>query len=198
MLSIKGGENATGSNLALDPRLVAGAVYPVPWSMNLRKNRMIVSAGPMGGGGLNVYGALACGKIYTIFLPMKDDGWTMQYCQKPGSDVTPKPASQSTVIQLEAGIVPPEPDMASRYDFQRVSIPPGKANRLIVLKGTLQEDGSIDGLEVYQGVVPQMDEAARIAFSRWKFRPATRSGKPIALEILVGIPPQSASGGDAQ
>jgi hypothetical protein len=159
---------------------------------------MIVSAGPMGGGGLNVYGALACGKIYTIFLPMKDEGWTMQYCQKPGPDANPKPAPQSTVIQLEAGIVPPEPDMASRYDFQRVSVPAGKANKLIVLKGTLQEDGNIDGLEVYQGVVPQMDEAARLAFSRWKFRPAMRGGKPVALEILVGIPPQGAPGGEAQ
>ena len=197
-LSIKGGGNGTGGNLALDPRIVAGTVYPVPWTVNLRKNRMIVSAGPMGGGGLNVYGTLTCGKIYTIFLPMNDEGWTMQYCQKPGPDVNPNPAPQSTVIQLEAGIVPPEPDMASRYDFQRVSVPPGKENKLIVLKGTLQEDGNIDGLEVYQGVVPQMDEAARLAFSRWKFRPAMRAGKPIALEILVGIPPQGESGGAAR
>ncbi|MGD0906287.1 MAG: energy transducer TonB [Candidatus Acidiferrales bacterium] len=197
-LSIKGAANGTGGNLALDPSLVANRVYPVPWSVNLRKNRMIVSAGPMGGGGLNVYGALACGKIYTIFLPMKDDGWTMQYCQKPGPDVNQQPTPQSTVIQLEAGIVPPEPDMASRYDFQRVSVPPGKQNKLIVLKGTLQEDGNIEGLEVYQGVVPQMDEAARLAFSRWKFRPAMRGGKPVALDILVGIPPQGGSGDQAR
>jgi hypothetical protein len=129
---------------------------------------------------------------------MKDEGWTMQYCQKPGPDANSKPAPQSTVIQLEAGIVPPEPDMASRYDFQRVSLPPGKENKLIVLKGTLQEDGNIDGLEVYQGVVPQMDEAARLAFSRWKFRPAMRGGKPVALDILIGIPPQGATAGEAQ
>jgi outer membrane biosynthesis protein TonB len=34
-----------------------------------------------------------------------------------------------------------------------------------------------------------MDEAARLAFSRWKFKPAMRAGKPVAIELLVGIPP---------
>jgi hypothetical protein len=84
--------------------------------------------------------------------------------------------------------------MASRYDFQRVPVPPGRANKQIVLKGTLRDDGSIENLEIYQGVVSQMDEAARLAFSRWKFRPAMRLGKPVALDILIGIPPESASG----
>jgi hypothetical protein len=39
-----------------------------------------------------------------------------------------------------------------------------------------------------------MDEAARLAFSRWKFRPAMRSGKPVALEVLVGISPDATPG----
>jgi Gram-negative bacterial TonB protein C-terminal len=42
---------------------------------------------------------------------------------------------------------------------------------------------------VYQGVAPEMDEAARIAFSRWHFQPAMRDGKPVEVDILVGIPP---------
>ena len=191
-ISIKGTGNSIGGNAMLDPHFVAKMIYPVPVSLasKVRKNRMIVSAGPMGGGGLNVYGALSCGKIYTIFLPMTGPSWTMQYCQKSSLADAPKPDRKSNVIQLEAALVPPDPDMESRYDFQRMSVPLGKAQKLIVLKGILQEDGSIDGLEVYQGIVPQMDEAARLAFSRWKFKPAMRAGKPVALEILVGIPPE--------
>jgi TonB family protein len=69
---------------------------------------------------------------------------------------------------------------------------------LIVLKGTLREDGTVDGLEIYQGIVPQMDEAARLAFSRWKFKPAMRAGKPVAIELLVGIPPETVPGGESQ
>jgi TonB family protein len=62
---------------------------------------------------------------------------------------------------------------------------------MIVLKGMLKEDGTVGDLTIYQSVVPAMDEAARIAFSRWKFRPATRDGKPVGVEILVGIPSEA-------
>jgi len=200
-LSIKGsGTSVGGSTALLDPRIEAKMVYPVPMAIgaNFRKNRMIVSSGPMGGGGLDVYGALTCGKIYTIFLPMNGASWTMQYCPKTVSVEAPKTETYASVIHLEPGLVPPDPDMESRYDFKRLPMPPGKAQKLIVLKGSLLEDGSIANLEIYQSIVSQMDEAARIAFGRWKFKPAMRAGKPIALDILVGIPPEGGSVSDSK
>ena len=115
----------------------------------------------------------------------------MQYCQRSDTAENLKPQSNSSVIHLEEGLVPPDVEMESRYDFKRVSLPPGKDQKLIVLKGTLKEDGSVDDLVVYQGLVPTMDEAARVAFSRWKFKPAMRAGKPVALELLIGIPPEN-------
>ena len=197
-LSIKGAAGSASGGGALDPRFVANMVYPVPWSLSV-KLQMIVSAGPMGGGGLSVYGALPCGKIFTIFLPMNEKSWTMQYCPKTNSSAeTSKADPPSTVIHLEAGLIPPDPDLESRFDFKRVSVPPGKTHKLIVLKGTLREDGSVDGVEVYQGVVPQMDEAARLAFSHWKFKPAMRAGKPVALELLVGIPTDAVTTGESR
>jgi hypothetical protein len=147
----------------------------------------VISSGPTGGGGLNVYGALTCGKIYTIFLPMSGMNWTMQYCQKRVGDA-PKVDPNATTVRLEQGLVPPDPDLDSRYDFKRLPVPPGMDSKLIVLKGTLQEDGSVGDLQVYQGIVPQMDEAARVAFGRWKFKPAMRGGKAVPLDVLVGIP----------
>jgi hypothetical protein len=199
-ISIKGTGNSVGGNAAFDPRIEAKMVYPVLGALGTktRRNGLIVSAGPMGGGGLNAYGALSCEKIYTIFLPMAGAGWTMQYCQKSGSTDAPKADPNSRVIRLEAALVPPDPDMDSRFDFKRVPVPPGKAEKLIELKGTMLEDGSIEGLEVYQGIAPQMDEAALIAFSRWKFKPAMRAGKPVTLEILVGIPPANGAAGESQ
>jgi outer membrane biosynthesis protein TonB len=62
---------------------------------------------------------------------------------------------------------------------------------MIVLKGVLGEDGTIGNLEVYQGVLPEMDQAARLALSRWKFKPAMRADKPVSVEILVGIPAEA-------
>jgi hypothetical protein len=182
-LSITGETGANGE--MLDAAIFRDMVYPVPATALLRKNALVVSAGPMGGGGLSVYGALNCGKIYTVFLAMPGKPWTLQFCQ---SGLTPKSASQnrSTVVHMEAGIV--QPDVTTRFDFRRLPVPFEKKNKPIVLKGVIKDDGTVADLKVYQGIVPGMDEAARVAFSRWKFKPAIREGKNIAVDILVGIP----------
>ena len=187
-ISGNGGSEAHG---AMPSALIAAMVYPVPLAVlsKLRKNSLVVSAGPIGGGGLGVYRALNCGKIYTVFLPMPGKNWTMQYCPKADASQKAAPEQPSTVIHMEAPIVPPEPDADSRYDFQRLPVPIEKGSKLIVLRGTLLADGSVYGLEIFQGVVPAMDEAARLAFGKWKFKPPMRSGKPITVDILVGIPP---------
>lgn len=185
-VSVKGAEGSNGSGDLLGKEFVPSMVYPVPSSFTLRKNSLVVAAGPMGGGGLGTYGALHCGKIYSIFLAMPGKNWAMEYCVK--SDVPEKSTSEtrSTVIHLERGLVPP--DAEARFDFRRLPLPPEKAHKMIVLKGTLRDDGSVENIELYQGVLPQMDEAAQVAFSQWKFKPALRDGKPIAVEILVGVP----------
>ena len=109
----------------------------------------------------------------------------MQYCAQPGTEPDAPPQSP-TVAHFGEGIVPPQAD--SKFDFQRSPLPPEKAGKLIILKGLLRADGLIDELEVYQGVSQEMDDNARLAFSQWKFKPALREGKPISVEVLVGIP----------
>jgi hypothetical protein len=182
------GETGSKGEAMLDAAIFRDMVYPVPSTMLLRKNALVVSAGPMGGGGLDVYGALHCGKIYTVFLAMPGKPWTLQFCQ---SGVTPKPASEnrSAVVHMETGIV--QPDVTTRFDFKRLPVPFEKKNKPIVLKGVIKEDGTVSDLKVYQGIVPGMDDAARVAFSRWTFKPAIREGKNIAVDILVGIPTES-------
>lgn len=189
-LSVSGGGSKVEGEGTLGPSGVPlSMVYAVPAALNLRKNALVVSAGPMGGGGLDAYGALPCGKIYTIFLPMPGKSWTLQYCQQadPGPATTAT-NSRSPVVHLQRGLVPP--DVESRFDFRRLPVPAAKARKMIVLKGTLREDGTVANLQIYQGIVHDMDEAARIAFSRWKFKPAMREGKAVSVEILVGIPPE--------
>lgn len=148
---------------------------------------MVVATGPTGGGGLGVYGVLNCGKIFTIFLPMPGKNWTMQYCAKPGAFTASSSAPRSVGIQWNDALVPPEPK--SKFDFRRLPVPADKKNETIVLKGVLRADGSVTQLEVYRGTTPEMNEAAKIAFSRWKFKPALFHGVPVPVELLIGIPP---------
>jgi hypothetical protein len=186
-VSISGSGAGGLSGGALDRALAIGMVYPVMApAITVRKNALVISAGPIGGGALNVYGVLKCGKVYSIFLPMPGKSWSMQYCDK--SAHTPRVAS-SGVIHLDKPLLPPEVELAHRFDFRRIPLPAEKSHRSIILKGVIAVDGTVQHLVVYQGVVPEMDAAARIAFGRWHFQPAMKDGKPVKVEILVGIPP---------
>ena len=201
-LSVNGTGTITGSNTGwvgagtLGPELANSMVFPVLSPMHARKNAFVVSAGPTGGGGLNIYGALHCGKIYTIFLPMPEKSWTLQYCVPSGSMEKPMTGTRSTAVHLDQGLVPP--DVESRFDFRRMPVPPEKARKMIVLKGIIREDGTVENLQVFQSILPEMDAAARLAFSRWKFKPAMRADKPVTVEILVGIPALPAGGQESR
>ena len=186
------GDGASGmlaSNLALS------LVYPVAQPVNaIRRDTMVVSAGSIGGGGLNVYGALNCGKIYSIFLPMPGKTWPLQYCDRSSAQNSTAASAGAGELRLEKPLVPPDVDLNHRYDFKRIAVSAPNVNKSIILKGVIEADGTVQKLIVYQGVSTELDEAARLAFSRWRFKPAMRDGKPVAVDILVGIP--SASGED--
>jgi len=193
MVSIRGSGDSSESLGSLAPEHVASMVFALPKFAGPRHDTLLVAAGPMGGGGLSVYGALRCGKIYTVFLPSNGKGWTLQYCQTLAPGQAP-PASRVTtsVVHMEDPIVPPEAD--ARFDFKRVLLPPEKLHKYIILKGRIGDDGKVADLTVYQGLQPEMDAAAKQAFSQWTFRPATRAGKAISVDILVGIPSDAPKG----
>jgi hypothetical protein len=180
------GSTADASSLS-DSVLPQNMVFAIPASVFPRRNALIVSAGPMGGGGLDIYGALRCGKIYTIFIQMPGPNWTLQFCQAGHQPVT-EARNPSVTVRLEQGLLPPEVEL--RFDFRRLPLPqaPAPVHKLILLKGVIRADGSVDQVQVYRGVLPQMDEAARIAFSRWKFKPAMRENRSVDVEFLLGIP----------
>jgi Gram-negative bacterial TonB protein C-terminal len=162
-------------------------VFALPKILGPRKSTMLVAAGPMGGGGLGVYGALHCGKIYTVFLPAPGKSWTLQYCQTPRPGTEPAPRKTYTsVVRMEEAIVPPEPEL--RFDFKRTPLPFEKQHKYVILQGRIGEDGKVADLVVHQGLSAEMDAAAKQAFSQWTFKPAIRGGKPISIDILVGVP----------
>jgi hypothetical protein len=162
-------------------------VFALPKILGPRKSTMLVAAGPMGGGGLGIYGALKCGKIYTVFLPAPGKNWTLQYCQTPPPGVAAAPRKTYTsVVRMEEAIVPPEAEL--RFDFKRTPLPFEKQHKYVILQGRIGEDGKVADLVVHQGLSPEMDAAAKQAFSQWTFKPAIRGGKPISIDILVGVP----------
>ena len=116
------------SSILADPDPAAvQLVYTIPASMLLRHNKLVVSAGPIGGGGSAAYGVLPCGKIYTVFLATAQKEWSLQYCQKSQTPESSANRARSTVVHTELPILAPEAE--TRFDFKRVPLPPEKASK---------------------------------------------------------------------
>ncbi len=179
-------ESAVGGG-ALPSFFAATLVYPVPSPPHPRHSAMIVTAGPAGGGGLRVYGVLRAGKIYTTYLPMPGKSWILQYCARDNAAHNEVHPSRGIEVRLEPVLVPPSAE--EQFDFHRPPFSKDKADKMIILHGVIREDGSVGELRILQGLQGIPDEAALAAFGRWKFKPALRAGNPVAVEILVGIPP---------
>ncbi len=188
-VSTSGNATSGGSGLGggtLSAASIAKLVYPILRPPPKNRFAMVVTAGPVGGGGLHIYGVLTGGKVYTIFLPMPKRNWILQYCVLDGTENTTANQNPRVSVALSFGILPP--DAEKRFDFHRPTLSADQKNSMIVLHGMIDKDGAVENLKVYQGVQKVADQAAMAAFDRWKFKPALKNGKPIAVEILVGIP----------
>jgi TonB family protein len=58
----------------------------------------------------------------------------------------------------------------------------------VMLSAVIRSDGSVGEVQILRGVDDRLDEYASAALSRWRFRPATRNGDPVALQAVVMIP----------
>jgi TonB family protein len=58
----------------------------------------------------------------------------------------------------------------------------------VVLYAIIRKDGSVDSIQVVRDLDPQLDQNAIQALSEWRFRPATRAGRPVDVEAVVHIP----------
>jgi TonB family protein len=58
----------------------------------------------------------------------------------------------------------------------------------VTLFAVIRKDGTVGEVKVLQGVDQRLDENAKLALSRWRFRPATKNGAAVDLEAVVKIP----------
>ena len=59
---------------------------------------------------------------------------------------------------------------------------------MVVLFAVIHADGTVGEIRVLHGLHDRLDESAMRALSRWKFKPATKSGAPVDIEAVVQIP----------
>jgi TonB family protein len=59
---------------------------------------------------------------------------------------------------------------------------------IVTLYAIIHADGSVGEIRLLHGFNERLNENAKIALSRWKFRPATKNGEPVEMEAVVQIP----------
>lgn len=78
-------------------------------------------------------------------------------------------------------------------------LPGARTELRVQVAGQIKQDGKIDGLVVMKSLGPAIDEAVLTDLSAWEFKPATRDGAPVDVDIVIEIPyslpPQIAKSG---
>jgi TonB family protein len=59
---------------------------------------------------------------------------------------------------------------------------------MVTLYAIIHSDGRVSDIRVLNSPDDRLDSYAAQALARWKFVPAERAGKPVALEAVVEIP----------
>ncbi len=88
------------------------------------------------------------------------------------------------VYKVEKGVTAPKavysPNPAFTDEARRKKI-----NGVVLLGLIVNSDGTVRAVNVVKSLEPGLDKQAIAAVSKWKFQPATKDGKPVAVNILV-------------
>jgi TonB family protein len=90
------------------------------------------------------------------------------------------------VAEVTAGIVPPS--VVSQVD----PVYPDKARNarvqgVVILRCIVEADGTVSAAEVVKGLPFGLGESAVEAVKKWRFRPASRNGQPLAVYHNVSV-----------
>ncbi len=121
-------------------------------------------------------------KYYSMLLAMPNlnsagASWTMRFAEL-------NPRSDHTVTdELSGPMAISKADPAYPPDLIRDRI-----EGVVVLYAVIRSDGTVSDVRILEGVESQLDENARAALERWRFRPGTRGGVPVDVEAVIHIP----------
>lgn len=135
-------------------------------------------------------------RIYTTYINMpnltsQSSSWLLRFAEREtatGALVTTDRRYQGTGGNGDNGGVA-APVVVKKVDPRY----PADARRervegVITLYAVIRTDGGVEDVAVVRGVDARLDQAAAEAFARWRFEPAEKSGRAIAVEVLIEIP----------
>jgi TonB family protein len=123
-------------------------------------------------------------KIYTLALNMPNlvssgGSWIIRFAQLDDDHVAGSVSAPIAMTKVDPA-----------YPAELIR---GHVEGTVVLYAIIRKDGTVGEVRVIRGVQGRLDESARTALARWKFRPGTKNGQAVDLEAVVQIPFKSAA-----
>jgi protein TonB len=111
---------------------------------------------------------------------------SLGFAQQEGDSATPRP--QQTAMDVGPGVSPPQPIFAPDPDYP-LSVRKGrhKIQGTCVLGLIVDERGMVRDVHVTRSLDKRLDQNAMDAVSQWKFKPAVKDGKPVAVRTSVEV-----------
>jgi len=86
------------------------------------------------------------------------------------------------VYKVGAGITPPRAIYAPNPEYTDKARR-AKVNGIVIVSLIVTPEGNARDVQVIQSLTPDLDKKAVEAVSKWKFKPATKDGQPVAVQI---------------
>lgn len=151
----------------------------------------IVASGASGGG-LKDFGVFHKNEaVYTVYIDVSDvaptsEAWVLQYADTGGNTRT----AQITLGNDGALSAPQtmlEPPYAMQKPMPEKMIPPPN-NAMTVVTGIISREGKFENGRILQAPSEACGKQWLETVGNWTFRPASKSGAPVAVRVLIGIP----------
>ncbi len=123
-------------------------------------------------------------KFYAMTMNMPNlnsagGSWVIRFAELNAKEAR----ENETQGELSAPVATQKVDPAYPMELMRRNV-----HGTVTLYAVIHNDGSVTDVRVLRGVDDRLDEFARAALARWRFRPATKNGSPVDLEAVVMIP----------
>jgi hypothetical protein len=128
-------------------------------------------------------GILSGRPIYTAYIRAGGSReWVLQYCLPNATD------AEISAHYLHLGV--PTPPLKAPFplvSFKPLSLPAHQG--YVMVHGTIDEQGKFLDLKTAGKIDPKTGALLLAFLEKWEFRPATKGGRPVAVEVLLAIPP---------
>jgi len=127
-----------------------------------------IIASSRSGGAVNRYGALAGGKVYTIYLDTPAGTATLEFAN-----------AQSNTRGFEEELTAPEPITTD--------LPLSLRGARILLQCKMDREGVMHGFRVLESLENNLAPAVIAALENWRFRPVLQHGESVEVDAIIGL-----------